>query len=533
MRPPLPLSTWLALSVLILQASASSPRGWLAVPTAHAAPLPRAGAGRSSLSRSGGAKSLLEKALAALDERDLRAASRLLTEAYRQSPRSEVLYYLGCVARLEGRVLEAHDLFRRYLADPAREPDEAVTRKVEEFVAQPPPPSGSVTVLSDPGALVMVDGRLVGTLPLPLPLLLKPGFHKVGLEFMDKKLEAPVQALSGRLTELRISRASGTVLVSVLPAILLFAEPPNLPPEAGRLFDDALEQAARGEQYTMLRSELVLPQAPEIKDCLDQDRCRRQLAQKSSVDLLLERRVQATGTSRSMAWKIDLALLRTDVAAPAAVAKMSCGPCSAEQAAMRLKDAATKLLSDGLARPQGFLRISLEPAAAEVRVDGRVIAAKAPSRETLWTGAHEVTISHTGYVTKRHTIEVGDGQEVSLSVRLEKLQEAGKPLDLLAAGALPAASPSVQPQRARRPAWRLWLGGAMLGVGAGLAAASAVGVARSGQCVDPPEVEDGACPRLYSTGAIGGAGLGVGTAFLAAGIVLVALPAREQRAVAR
>src|SRR5882762_1544045 len=55
--------------------------------------------------------STLDKALAALAAKDLPTASRLLTEAYRATSRTELLYHLGRLAADEGRVLEAHDLY--------------------------------------------------------------------------------------------------------------------------------------------------------------------------------------------------------------------------------------------------------------------------------------------------------------------------------------------------------------------------------------------------------------------------------------
>jgi hypothetical protein len=161
---------------------------------------------------------LLAEGIAALSAGNLPTAEARLSEAYRLWPRPEVLYQLGRLALLSGRTLQAQDLFRRYLADPTRPTDEAATQFAEKQLTQPSKDAGSVSVLSEPGALVSVDGRVIGSLPLPLPLSLSPGSHTVALEFADKRLEAPVQVQIGRITELRMSRASGTVLVSVLPA---------------------------------------------------------------------------------------------------------------------------------------------------------------------------------------------------------------------------------------------------------------------------------------------------------------------------
>ena len=152
---------------------------WVAVAQGAGVPGP-SGPRTSGLTR--GERVLLERGVAALAAHDLPTAGRLLTDVYRQSLRSEVLYHLARLAAAEARPLAAYDLMRRYLADPSREPDEAATRAAEEVVSQPPPPSGSVLLSSDPGALVLLDNRVVATLPLLLPLLVEPGPHTVKLE---------------------------------------------------------------------------------------------------------------------------------------------------------------------------------------------------------------------------------------------------------------------------------------------------------------------------------------------------------------
>ena len=197
-----------------------------------------AGDGRSS---GGSDRGLLDKGAAALAADDLPAAARLLSDAYRQFPRAAVLHALARLATAQGRTLEAYDLYRRYLADPSREADEAATRAAEALLNQPAPESGSLTVLSDPGAIVLLDGRVVATLPLLLPLLVAPGPHTVKLEFPTKSLEAPVQVELGRQTEVRMSRSSGAVLLSVLPAILWSRSGAGVPAGTGRQLADAVE----------------------------------------------------------------------------------------------------------------------------------------------------------------------------------------------------------------------------------------------------------------------------------------------------
>ena len=69
---------------------------------------------------------LVKDAAKALAEQNLVEAQRLLTEAYLKWPSPTILYHLGVVAAKEGRLLDAHDLLRRYESDPASTPDPAM-----------------------------------------------------------------------------------------------------------------------------------------------------------------------------------------------------------------------------------------------------------------------------------------------------------------------------------------------------------------------------------------------------------------------
>ncbi len=475
-----------------------------------------AGDGRSS---GGSDRGLLDKGAAALAADDLPAAARLLSDAYRQFPRAAVLHALARLATAQGRTLEAYDLYRRYLADPSREADEAATRAAEALLNQPAPESGSLTVLSDPGAIVLLDGRVVATLPLLLPLLVAPGPHTVKLEFPTKSLEAPVQVELGRQTEVRMSRSSGAVLLSVLPAILWSRSGAGVPAGTGRQLADAVEQAARDEQYTLVRVEPLQAKGEKDPRCLTSEPCLRELALQHKLDLVLQEQVQAQGTAPSLSYQINLRLLQRGYVEPAATAAVACPGCSGEQVAARLKDAAAKLLAEGLARPRGTLRVRVTPEAAALQLGDRPLP-PAPAIEPLWAGTYTVTARHPGYQSESRTVEIADGKPSELTLELSPA-----PQPVVAAGPLTAARPR---GRAPRPRWRLAVGGTAIGVGLGLGIAGAFGVAADGQCITPPEAADGACPLLYDTTPVGGAAVGLGVALLGAGIVLIALPGPAQ-----
>ncbi|WP_146140509.1 hypothetical protein, partial [Haliangium sp. UPWRP_2] len=103
---------------------------------------------------------------------DYAALSRQVEGAYRATPAPELLYELGVLQNLAGQRVETHDLMRRFLADPLIAPGTRGFGEAELILSLPRPPAGEVQVLADDEGLLLADGRVVGALPLSLPLLL-------------------------------------------------------------------------------------------------------------------------------------------------------------------------------------------------------------------------------------------------------------------------------------------------------------------------------------------------------------------------
>jgi hypothetical protein len=493
--------------------------GWLVSVPSVLAQAPKKASGGHGRAKSDPSKALVDQALAALESKDFPTATALLTSAYRSAPRPELLYQLGRVAMAAGRTLEAHDLLRRYLADPAREPDETATKLAEDLVAAGPPDSGSLSIQSDPGALVWVDDRVVGSLPLPLPVLLSPGSHNVLVEFSGKKLEAPVQIRLSRLTEVRMSRASGAVLISVLPAILLWSEQAGVPVDSGRALSDAVEQAARSEQYTMLSIARLLRKESERSACVLKDDCLRELGKTTQAEWLLKLRLVVTGEPKRLNWQIGLQLLRLDIVEPAAETELTCSSCDAEQVSAKLKEAAAKLLGEGLLRPFGSISVLSEPIGAKVQLGVRSAQAT-PFRLTLWKGRYGLQVRHPNYREQQQDVEIDSGSPAELVLRLEPLRGES---------ALPGPGQPLPPLvRPPRPKWRLALGGTMIGLGGALLAVGGTGIALDGQCVSPVTVEGAACSTLNNTRPVGSFSLLSGLALMISGTVLIALPERRR-----
>lgn len=122
--------------------------------------------------------------------------------------------------------------------------------------------------------------------------------------------------------------------------------------------------------------------------------------------------------------------------------------------------------------------------------------------------------------SSRQTLEsyLRDARERAAS---EESEPAPAPL-LAPAVAAPAAS---TPAAVGRPLWRLALGGGLVAAGAGMLIGGSAAWAVNGQCATP----DPPCERIYKTEPGGAASVILGTAALASGVVLLALPAARPR----
>lgn len=483
---------------------------------------------------------LQQQGEAALQSKDLAAARTALEGAFRQAPGPEGLLWLGRLAEAEGRTDAAADLMRRYLADPARLPDEAAAKEAEAVAARVSARSGSVSPLGASGAMLLVDGRLAGALPLSMPLQLNPGEHTLTLELPGRSLETPVPVQTSRLIEVRFNRGSGEVLLSLQPALLLFAEARGIKPAVGAPkpatpaapanppatssasstssapggIRAALDEAARAVQRTVVASEALTEVPPELAGCLRTAPCQRRLALAAKIDYVLRQKIVAEGAR----WDIELSLYHAEVPLPAAKRTARCDSCTEAQAVQRLRSEADQLLKEGLLRARTTLAVTTDPPGSLVTV-GEEDAVAAPVEMPVWAGPLRLAARSPGRQAVTRELEAQAGQPLTVNLELpEELalnpQALTKPTQRL----------SVQ---APRPRWRLALGGLALGAGAVLVGLGAVGVIKDGECV-PDETR---CQKLYDTKAVGGGGIATGLALLIGGGALVAVPGPRREVV--
>ncbi len=468
---------------------------------------------------------LVKDAEKAIAEQNLVDAQRLLTEAYIKFPGPQILYHLGVVAAKEGRLLDAHDLLRRYESDPASSPDPTMAAEIAKLLTKQRPLSGKVLVLGDDGAIVRVDGRVVGSLPLVQPLLVSPGeSHTIALEFPEQQIPAQVTVLAGRFAELRINRATRAVLLTVLPAFVVLSEYRDVPQPSMVKLDEAIEAGVQGEKKSVLRREIALRQAPELASCLDVLDCQAKLAEKAEVDGLIRLSVENTAarTGGAPSYKLTLQLVDPTVGAIAGQASRELPP---ERAATAMTEMLSQIIGDAALRRRGVLSVRSTPDGAEVYAGERLLG-KTPFQRAAWVGRYDLSFRKPGFAPEVANTEVTDGKTSELEVRLR-----------------PGVTPPPPPPPSRydfvfkphdfrppRPFWRWLGGGAAIAAGIVSLGFGASGIAAACGSVDNPCGGTGGQPKYYSNSqGLGYAFTGLGVALLLGGGALIAIQEPKQQ----
>lgn len=385
----------------------------------------------------------------------------------------------------------------------------------------PAPPSGEIRIVGDRNATVFVDEHLVGVLPLGLPLLMEAGEHRVVLERDALRLDDTVAVMAGRLAEVRCQFKLGVLAMTLVPAVLLATELPDLGAEPKRQLAQALDQTAGAVHMSILPRASALLLAPKLAECLDTVPCRVELAAQNAVQHVLALRA-APRAAGSPDWQLGATVVDAMVQDVAAEERSECKGCTPDKVAEGLARSAEKALTQALARRRGAIELTSTPSGVEVRAGDRSLGVT-PLRRPQWVGPLELTLSQPGYRTQHATLEVKEDKTSALQVDLAPLPVAPAPPPPPKAMGLVTRT-VVMP----RPRWRLAAGGAALGVGAVLAGLGSSALSKNGQCV-PDSYVGMDCQNLYTTDGIGAGLLVGGVLLLGGGVTLLALPgARRQ-----
>jgi hypothetical protein len=503
------------------------------------------------------AERLRSDGTAALQAAKYSEAARLLSQAYATSPSPQGLFLLGRLALSEGRSLDAHDLLRRFLADPdldhegeaatpaaapapapaptpgsatggspgpaAAPPAPALTglaadiKEAERVVALPRPPAGTLNILGERGTLIYVDGRLVGTLPLSLPLLLSPSEHRVLLERGQKRIEDQVQIAAGRLGELRGDVSSRALLFSILPGVLFVSDFRNVPPELRARLQQSVEKALLARRLSPLSTEIALSALPsggrKLSDCLGEVSCQVELASRVEAEAILV--VRSVGEGERL--QLRVALLDGAVAEEAAAEEQVCQRCNLEQAGSSLLALVGRVYEAGRGRARAELSVTCEPSSAELLIDSKVVTG-CRYKKTVFAGEHRIIARQSGLPSEERLVTLRAGESRALSLQLSLPEPPPAPL------APEAPSGPLPPQQLRRPAWRLAVGSVALVGGLVMAGFGVTMLGIDGSCVRDPAVTGGACERKYTTLAPGAGLFGGGLNLAMAGIVFLGIP---------
>lgn len=508
------------------------------------------------------AERLRSDGIAALQAAKYSDAAHLLSQAYATSPSPQGLFLLGRLALAEGRSLDAHDLLRRFLADPdldhegevaapaaapatapatapavvpspatagspgsapALPPPPPLTglaadiKEAERIVALPRPPAGTLNILGERGTLIYVDGRIVGTLPLSLPLLLSPSEHRVLLERGQKRIEDQVQIAAGRLGELRGDVSSRALLFSILPGVLFVSDFRNVAPELRARLQQSVEKALLARRLSPLSTEIALSALPsggrKLSDCLGEVSCQVELANRVEAEAILV--VRSVGEGERL--QLRVALLDGAVAEEAAAEEQVCQRCSSEQAGASLLALVGRVYEAGRGRARAELSVSCEPRGAELLIDSKVVTG-CRYKKTVFAGEHRIIARQSGFPSEERVVTLRAGESRALSLQLALPEPPPAPL-------LPEAPSGPRPpQQLRRPPWRLAVGSVALVGGLVMAGFGVTMLGIDGSCVREPAVTGGACERKYTTLAPGAGLFGGGLNLAIAGIVFLGIP---------
>ena len=467
---------------------------------------------------------LQKEAEKAIAEQNLVEAQRILTEAYVSFPTPQILFQLGIVAAKEGRLLDAHDLIRRYESDPASVLDAATKADIAKLLARQRPPSGKVLVLGDDGAIVRVDGRVVGSLPLVQPLLVSPGdSHTIALDFPEQQIPAQVKVSAGRFAEVRINRATRTVLLTVLPAFVVLSDFRDVPQAQMKKLDEAIEAGVQGEKKSVLRREMALLQAPEVAQCLDRVDCQATLAEKNEVDGLIRLSVENTSarTGGAPSFKLTLELLDPTVGAIASQASRELPP---ERAPTAMIEMLSQIIGDASQRRRGTLDLHSSPEGSEVYAGERLLGIT-PLQRATWVGRYELSFRKPGFAKEVAQAEVFDGKSTDIMVTL-KPGVTMPPPPPPSRFALEFTPHTFRPPR---PFWRWLVGGAAVASGLVLVGVGGSGLNTGGCTIDSPCSTGDNIKTYKDSKGPGAILLSIGVGVVLGGAAVIALPEEKQQ----
>lgn len=155
------------------------------------------------------ARALFKEANRLLAEKDYVSALDMFRAAYNRWPNPKILLNIGTTLRNLGRDAEAADAYEKYLRE--GKPDAKRKAEVDAILKELSVKLAKLRIeVNEPGARVLVDGKVVGESPQAITLRVEPGTHTIVAEKQGyPAAAATVQISAGqeRVVELRLVQA--------------------------------------------------------------------------------------------------------------------------------------------------------------------------------------------------------------------------------------------------------------------------------------------------------------------------------------
>lgn len=343
---------------------------------------------------------------------ELSRAQRELESAYVRQPSPQLLLELAAIAAAQRELPAAADLYRRALV----ELPQASTQAIQDLITEQESRGAEVSVVGPEGALLRVDGRLVGILDRALPLLLGPGPRVLELQHPKGTRRHSTTITPGVPISIRFSLndAVGPAQSETPQVLVIFGKNLMPSPEHSFLRPAVMAGIRSSGQATAVAVERVRSSltSPE-EGCLADSACQYELAQRLGALYIL--RIPAPSAGPVEIELLDVAVRAVSVSGEATI------PADAAAAAV-LRTKVEGWIQSALSRPVGEVNLTLKPADAVVQLDGHTLKsgtdAKRPLRLTLFAGRHVLAAHRWEYLPTSQEVEVSPGQSLEVVLTL-------------------------------------------------------------------------------------------------------------------
>lgn len=421
--------------------------GQLCAADAKKSPISSSSAGKQRAEQSA------EQGVAALKAGQFAEATQAFVDAFRLSPNPKWLLRLGQVAAAEKKPVEARDLLRRFLNDSTVEADDPLRKEAQTLLdSLPVVDAGEILVAGPRGAQLSVDGRFVGSLPLPLPLLVPTGPHRVVASQDKWQASSEVKTRLARQVELRFKAGSDVAVVTLPPAVLVVDQAPDA--QSAEAVQKRMQTALSRESYAVVPRRAIELYAKDLAGCLSDVSCLRTAAGRFGVEFVLWARTEKLGSG----WRIELNLRDAATGAQLGTQSAKCDSCSIDGLLPKVGETTGSLTSAAVSRDRGELEVRSTPAGAEVFLDGQSLGV-APLKQSLLSGQYALLVRKPGYIDHSQQIELRGGGPLIIDANLLDRDAQMEP------------SPSVRIEQLRpllpgkRPLWRIAAGASAVGAG--------------------------------------------------------------------